>query len=48
MTSRGVHRVLRVARTIADLDGRLSASADDINAAVQLRETATAQEARAA
>jgi magnesium chelatase family protein len=48
MTSRGVHRVLRVARTIADLDGRPSVSEQDINAAVQLREPGAASVARAA
>jgi magnesium chelatase family protein len=48
MTSRGVHRVLRVARTIADLDGRSSVLEQDINAAVQLREPGTSSAARAA
>jgi len=48
MSSRGVHRVLRVARSIADLDGRATVSAQDINAAVQLREAATAPSAKAA
>jgi len=48
MTSRGVHRVLRVARTIADLDGRESVSDQDINAAAQLRELAAVPVARAA
>jgi magnesium chelatase family protein len=42
MTSRGVHRVLRVARTIADLDGRGSVSTADIHAAVSLREPGSA------
>ena len=48
LTSRGVHRVLRVARTIADLDGRKTVSEQDINAAVQLREAATTPAAKAA
>jgi predicted ATPase with chaperone activity len=43
-----VHRVLRVARTIADLDGRARVSDQDINAAVLLRETATIPAAKAA
>jgi magnesium chelatase family protein len=47
MSSRGVHRVLRVARTIADLDGRAAVSAEDINAAAQLRQSAAPPEARA-
>jgi len=48
MTSRGVHRVLRVARTIADLDGRASVTDMEINAAAQLREVAAAPLAKAA
>jgi magnesium chelatase family protein len=48
ISSRGVHRVLRVARTIADLDGRARVSDQDINAAVLLRETATIPAAKAA
>jgi magnesium chelatase family protein len=38
MTARGVHRALRVARTIADLAGRDRVAAEDITAAVGLRE----------
>lgn len=38
MTARGIHRALRVARTIADLDGRDRVVATDIAAAVTLRE----------
>ena len=48
MSSRGVHRVLRVARTIADLDGRASVSTEDINAAAQLRQSGASPEAKAA
>jgi predicted ATPase with chaperone activity len=38
MTARGVHRALRVARTIADLEGRARVMAPDVTAAVTLRE----------
>jgi magnesium chelatase family protein len=38
MTARGVHRALRVARTIADLEGRHRVEATDVAAAVALRE----------
>jgi magnesium chelatase family protein len=38
MTARGIHRALRVARTIADLEGRGSVAAPDVTAAVSLRE----------
>jgi magnesium chelatase family protein len=38
MTARGIHRALRVARTIADLAERERVTADDITAAVSLRE----------
>lgn len=40
MTARGVHRSLRVARTIADLAGRDTVDAHDLTAAVTLREDA--------
>jgi len=38
MTARGIHRALRVARTIADLEGRPRVGASDVTAAVGLRE----------
>jgi magnesium chelatase family protein len=38
MTARGIHRALRVARTIADLDDRDRVLASDVTAAVTLRE----------
>ena len=38
LTARGVHRVLRVARSIADLDGRVAVNEADLQAAIQLRE----------
>jgi magnesium chelatase family protein len=38
LSARGVHRVLRVARTIADLDDRPSVNEDDLLAAAALRE----------
>ncbi len=41
MTARGVHRALRVARTIADLAGSDSVSTDAVLAAVSLREDGT-------
>jgi magnesium chelatase family protein len=38
LSARGIHRVLRVARTIADLDGREGVEQQDMLAAVTLRE----------
>lgn len=38
MTARGIHRALRVARSIADLEGSERVSADHVMAAVALRE----------
>jgi predicted ATPase with chaperone activity len=38
MSARGVHRVLRVARTIADLAGRPAVSDEDLLAAATLRQ----------
>ncbi len=38
MTARGIHRVLRVARTIADLAGEERVGVDAVSAAVALRE----------
>jgi magnesium chelatase family protein len=40
MTARGVHRVLRVARTIADLDDRPTVATHDLLAAAALRDPA--------
>jgi magnesium chelatase family protein len=48
MTGRGIHRVLRVARTIADLDAREVVTLADLQAAVQLREPGQAPAALAA
>ncbi len=38
LTARGVHRILRVARTIADLDGRAAVEDADLLAAADLRD----------
>jgi magnesium chelatase family protein len=38
LTARGVHRTLRVARTVADLQGGHSVTAEDIFAAASLRD----------
>jgi magnesium chelatase family protein len=40
MSARSVHRLMRVARTIADLDGRGAVSAQDVNGAGNLRDPA--------
>jgi len=40
LSARGVHRLLRVARTIADLAGRVAVSDEDILAAASLRDPA--------
>lgn len=40
LSARSVHRLMRVARTIADLDGRGSVSAQDVNGAGSLRDPA--------
>ena len=40
MTARGIHRALRVARTIADLAGETRVGTDAVAAAVALREVA--------
>ena len=40
LTARGVHRILRVARTIADLDGRAAVEETDLLAAADLRDPA--------
>jgi len=48
LSARGRHRVLRVARTIADLDGRDRVSAADVMMAVSLRQRDQAEGAMAA
>ena len=48
LSARGRHRVLRVARTIADLDGRDRVSAADVLMAVSLRHRDGAEGALAA
>ena len=40
LSARSVHRLMRVARTIADLDGRTSVTAQDVNGAGSLRDPA--------
>ena len=42
ISARGIHRILRVARTIADLDGRLWVEEGDLLAAAGLRDPAAA------
>jgi predicted ATPase with chaperone activity len=37
MSARGVHRVLRIARTIADLEGKPAVTERDVSAAAALR-----------
>jgi magnesium chelatase family protein len=48
LSARGRHRVLRVARTIADLGGRDRVSEDDVLAALSLRHRAGGEVAMAA
>ena len=48
LTARGVHRVLRVARSMADLEGRAVVHADDLMAALRLREPGSPPAAQAA
>ncbi len=48
LTARGVHRILRVARTIADLSGEEHVGADAILAAADLRDPTAAVEPRLA
>jgi magnesium chelatase family protein len=48
LTARGVHRVLRVARSIADLDGRSAVTHADVTAAARLREPGPAVAVQAA
>lgn len=48
LSARGEHRVLRVARTIADLEGRDRLRAEDVAEAIALRGDAGARNARAA
>ena len=42
LTARGVHRLMRVARTIADLEGRIDVSHDNVLSAGALRDPAAA------
>jgi magnesium chelatase family protein len=48
LSARGQHRVLRVARTVADLDGRERVRAADVGAAISLRPDASLAGSRAA
>jgi magnesium chelatase family protein len=48
LSARGRHRVLRVARTIADLEGRDRVSAENVLTALSLRQRAAGEEAIAA
>jgi len=48
LSARGRHRVLRVARTIADLDGRERVTQDDVLMALSLRQRGAAEAALAA
>jgi magnesium chelatase family protein len=43
MSARGMHRVLRIARTIADLAGRGEVAGEDVAAAAALRNDVAAQ-----
>lgn len=43
LSARGVHRLMRVARTVADLAGRESVSEEDVLAAASLRDPAAVQ-----
>ncbi|MDQ6776093.1 MAG: hypothetical protein M3071_07715, partial [Actinomycetota bacterium] len=48
LSARGRHRVVRVARTIADLDGRERVSAADVLMAVSLRQRDRSEDVLAA
>ncbi len=48
LSARGRHRVLRVARTVADLEGRDGVNAEDVFTALSLRQRAATQEPIAA
>jgi magnesium chelatase family protein len=48
LSARGRHRVLRVARTLADLDGRARVTSDDLLTALSLRQRSSTEEALAA
>jgi magnesium chelatase family protein len=48
LSARGRHRVLRVARTIADLGGRERVARDDVLTALSLRQRGQAEAALAA
>jgi magnesium chelatase family protein len=45
LSARGRHRVMRVARTIADLDGRASVGRDDVLTALSLRQRTSSEAA---
>lgn len=48
LSARGRHRVLRVARTLADLEARAKVTSDDLLTALSLRQRSSAEEALAA
>ena len=48
LSARGRHRVIRVARTVADLDGHETVRADDVLTALSLRQRSATEEALAA
>ena len=48
LSARGRHRTLRVARTIADLDGREKVGIDDVLSALALRQRGSGEESIAA
>ena len=48
LSARGRHRILRVARTVADLDRRDRVSSEDLLTALSLRQRSAAEEALAA
>jgi magnesium chelatase family protein len=48
LSARGRHRVLRVARTVADLDGRTTVRSEDVLTALSLRQRGTSEAALAA
>jgi magnesium chelatase family protein len=48
LSARGRHRVQRVARTLADLDGRARVTSDDVLTALSLRQRSSTEEALAA
>jgi magnesium chelatase family protein len=48
LSARGRHRILRVARTLADLDGRERVTSEDLLTALSLRQRSSSEEAVAA